>query len=124
MHDFETHLARLGIEESEQHDLCLAFVSDEVMRIFSVTRYDTYDKLKRGLTNTLENLTRLSQNLSNNPQETTDQFGSRARKLQKRMGLVVKNPLPGDPKVLLKQAALVCSEEAVIRRLLFNCHPE
>ena len=96
MHDFETHLARLGIEESEQHHLCLALVSDEVMRIFPIMRYDTYDKLKRSLimkyrkktllTNTL-NLKRLSQNLNNNPQETTDQFGSRARKLQMHMDL-------------------------------------
>ena len=68
------------------------------MGIFPVTRYDTYDKLKRSLimkyrrktllTNTLEKLKRLSQNLSTNPQETADQFESRARKLQMRMGLL------------------------------------
>ena len=62
--------------------------------------------------------------MSNNPQETTDQFDSRAWKLQMRKGFVLKNPLPGDPKVLLEQAALLCSEHAVIRRLLFNCHPK
>ena len=55
------------------------------MGIFPVTRYDTYDKLKRGLilkyrkktllTHILENLTRLSQNLKAKSQEVEDAYG-------------------------------------------------